>query len=407
MIKFFREICFLVVIITVVPSVTFSAEINPHEVATFASLFKIKNMKVARNIVNEIKKKYGIKDVTKERIIDALAKKYNTSVEQLQKIEPIMINIGTLAPANTPWIKDAIDTVIPFLSWETRGMVNAKIYAGGVMGEDADILRKMHLGEMQGIGATAQGVMNAAPELAVLNLPLLFDNYNQVDCVMDGMRGDIDNIFEKHGYILVGLIHTGFFYMFTKNDVTSVEQLKQQKVMTWFGKVERTYLNELDIKPIPIAVPDVLSSLQTGIVNVDTAPPVWMLGVQAFLYLRYFLTPPLFYSPSAIFLDHNQIEKQGKRFPPGFSNDAIALFVDFMRMYEPEWRSDIVAFEKQSIGAFKKEGLRDIPISDSDMKIMEAAAKATAEKLEGDVYPAALYNKVIQQRDMCSPRKKR
>ena len=402
MLRFFMKVCILVVVISVVPSVTFSEQASHNEVATFASMFKIKDMNVARNIVNELKRKYGIKDVTQERVIDVLAKRYHTSVEQLQKIEPVMINIGTLAPANTPWIKDAIDTSIPILAWETRGVVNARIYAGGVMGEDADILRKMRLGELQGCGCTAQGFMNAAPELSVLTLPLLFDNYKQVDCVLDGLRKDIDDIFAKHGYVLVGLIHTGFFYIFTRNDVTSLAQLKQQKVITWFGRIERTYLNQLGIKPIPIAVPDILSSLQTGIVNVDMGPPVWMLGVQAFLYLRYFVTPPVFYSPAAIFLDRKQIDQAGKRFPPGLTDDTITLYSDFMRMYEPEWRSDIVSFEKQSMVAFKKEGLKDIRFDDADMKTMRTAAKATWNQLDGDVYPKSLLEKVMQQRKKCS-----
>ncbi len=401
MIRSLIRVFILVIVISVVPSVTFSEQANPSEVVTFASLFKIKNINIARNIVLEIKKKYGIKDVIKERVIDVLARKYHTSVEQLQQIQPVMINIGTLAPANTPWIKYAIETTIPFLSWETRGVVNARIYAGGVMGEDADILRKMRLGELQGCGCTAQGFMNAAPELSVLTLPLLFTNYSEVDCVLGRLRKDIDDIFAKHGYILVGLIHTGFFYIFTKSDITTIDQLRQQKVITTFGQIESTYYNELGITPIPIAVPDVLSSLQTGIINVDIGPPAWMLGVQAFLYLSYYMTPPVFYSPAAIFLDRKQIDQQGKRFPPGLIDNAIILYSDFMKMYEPEWRSDIVSFENQSLNAFKKEGLKDIKINDSDMKTMKAAAERTGKKLAGKLYSKELLNNVLRETNKC------
>ncbi len=173
---------------------------------------------VAKNVVEMLKDKYGITDATKEKIIDVLSNKYNISVEKLQKLGPIVINIGTLAPANTPWIKDAIDTVVPSLSWETSGVVNLKIYAGGVRGEDVDVVKKMRLGELQGCGCTAQGFMDAVPELAVLTLPLVFDNYGQVDCVLDGLRNEIEAAFRRHGYILTGFIHTGFFYTYTNHE---------------------------------------------------------------------------------------------------------------------------------------------------------------------------------------------
>ncbi len=402
MIKFLAKVCLLAMVISFIPSTGLPAEPSPDEIKMFASQFKVRDPNIVKNIAKSLKKKYGITDLTKERIIDVLAKKYNTSVEKLQKLGPIMFNIGTLAPANTPWIKDAIDTVIPFLTWESRGTMTSRIYPGGTMGEDADILRKMRLGELQGCGCTAQGVMNAAPELSVLTLPFLFDNYNQVDCVLDGMRKDIESVFEKHGYILVGLIHTGFFYMFAKNDVTSLELMKKQKVMTWFGNVESTFLNELGIKPIPIAVTDVVSSLQTGITNFTISPPVWLIGVQGFVYVKYFIEPPVFYSPAAIFLDKKQIDTISKKYPPGLADDITAIFVDFMKTYEPEWRSDIASFEKQSLEAFKKSGIKEIRFSDTDLNTMKADAKKTWEKLSVNVYPKELLDKVIRQRDKCS-----
>lgn len=106
----------------------------------------------------------------------------------------------------------------------------------------------------------------------------------------------------KYGYVLVGLIHTGFFYIFTKTDRATINQFMQQKVKTSFGRVKCTYYNELGIHPIPIAIPDVLSSLQTDTISVDIAPPVWILEVQAFLFLRYYLALPVFNSPAAIFI---------------------------------------------------------------------------------------------------------
>ncbi len=400
-----KKIFYIMLIASVIPAAATAAKSTQKEndeVAAFAAKFKIDDMNVARNIIKEIKKKYGIKDVVKERIIDVLAKRYNVSAEQFQELTPITLNMGTLAPANTPWTKLATETVIPFLYWETGGLVKQRLYAAGAMGEDADILRKMRTGELQGCGCNAQGVIDAAPELSVFALPMLFDNYKQVDCVLDGLRKDIDAIFARHGYVLIGLVHTGFFYIYTKNNVTTLAQLKKQKINTWFGKVEKTYMNELGIKPIPVSVTDIIPSFQTDTINATITPPGWLLGVQGFVYMHYFLTPPVFYSPGAIFIDKKQLDAAVKRYPQGFANAVIEFALDFMKIYEIGWRNDIASFEKKSLEAFKEEGLKEVRLDDPDIKTMRATAKKTWEQLSGNAYSKAWLNRVIQQRNKCS-----
>ena len=95
------------------------------------------------------------------------------------------LTIGTLAPDGTPWNNLPRKTAIPKIKDYSLGKLTIKIYTGGVMGQDTDILRKMDVGQLDGCGSTALGIINAAPVGSVLLLPGLFKSYEEIDYVMN------------------------------------------------------------------------------------------------------------------------------------------------------------------------------------------------------------------------------
>lgn len=324
--------------------------------------------------------------------IDLLLKKYKVDPANL---EPIHIKIGTLAPVGTPWINFAYDNMIPYINRETRGLIKIRLYAGGVMGEDTDILRKMKLGQLQGCGCTALGVFMAAPETSVFTLPMLFNNYDEVDYILNKFRGDIDSIFERHGYYLVGLIDTGFFYLFTKNKVSTIEEMKKQKMVTWFGEIETTTMNELGINPIKISVPEIVVSLQTGLVNANIGPPTWQMGTQAFLHSKYYITPPFFYSIAAIILDKPQIDRIAEIYPEGLGDEIIQLARRLIMRQEGEWRNEIRDYEARSLKAFENAGIQSVKFE--DIELMQNSSRHVWNKLAGKLYPEDLLKKILTE----------
>lgn len=324
--------------------------------------------------------------------IDPLLKKYNI---ELAKVEPIHIKIGTLAPVGTPWINFVYDKLIPYIAKESRGVIKVQLYAGGAMGEDIDILRKMKLGQLQGCGCTALGVFIAAPELSVLTLPMLFNNYDEVDHILNKFRGNIDSIFEEHGNYLIGLIDTGFFYLFTKNIVGTIEEMKKQKMLTWFGEIETTTLDELDINPIKVSVPEIVTSLQTGLINANIGPPTWQMGTQAYIHTKYYVTPPFFYSIAAIILDKPQMDKIAEKYPKGLGDEIVQLSRRLIMEQESEWRNEIRDYEARSLKAFENAGMKRIKFD--DLQLMQNASEHVWKKLANKLYPADLLEKILKE----------
>ena len=313
--------------------------------------------------------------------------------------DQLVLTIGTLAPPGTPWINIPETVLIPQVARLSNNKVVIKIFGGGVMGEDTDILRKMDIGQLSGCGCTALGILAASPETSVFLLPGFFKNYDEVDYIMEQFRKRIDKSFEDRGYILGALIDTGFFYLFSKNPVSGLNDLKSQKLLTWFGAVETTFYKELGLDATPVAVPETITALSTGLANVNLAPAAWMLGMQAYQYSRYFCTPPLLYSPGAIVVSVATKEKLRKQFgvSENLAHNVQEMLIYEVSLLEPLWKKEVRAYEEKSLKAFQvKCGMKAMPLSPEDQKIFDQAASRVQEALADKAYPRSLMEDMKQ-----------
>jgi len=309
----------------------------------------------------------------------------------IREEDPVSIKVGTLAPQGTPWLNVLESSLFPEISKLSGGKVQFKVYSGGVMGEDTDILRKMDVGQLDGCGCTAIGALEASPNMSALLLPALFNNYEEVDYIFEKFREKLDRGFEERGYILVTLIDTGYFYIFSKHRVASLADVRKQKMYTWFGIVETTMFEELGINAMPVAVPEAVSTLSSGLF--DTGPAAWFLGMQAYQYMNYYINPPLVYSPAAVVVSihlKDKLQKQLGTTAVRTSNFQEILISEF-KAIEPEWKRQIRNYEAKSLEAFEtKCGMKAMALPPEDRELLEKAGHAVQRKLAGKVFPEDL-----------------
>ncbi|HEY4715909.1 MAG TPA: TRAP transporter substrate-binding protein DctP [bacterium] len=326
--------------------------------------------------------------------IDPLLQKYNLKIEE---VAPIVLKVGTLAPPGTPWINYIHDRVVPMFNAEMRGRIKFEIYPGGVMGNDTDVLRKMSLRQLQGCGCTALGILGTAPEAGIFVLPMLFNNYEEVDYILSKFRPDIEAMFEKRGYYITGLIDSGFFYMFSKKRIEKIDDMKKQKMLTWFGTIEAETLNLLGINPVNISLQESVMAFQTGIINANIAPPTWQLGTQAYTETNFYIAQPLFYSVAAVLYDKAQIESISSRYPGGFGRDIVRLAIDLTKKLEPEWKRELREFEKKSLMVFEKRGMQSVQLSPEDVEKMREVAREVWMNLGDRLYSKELLERILNE----------
>lgn len=305
------------------------------------------------------------------------------------------IKIGTLAPEHTPWTDIARNYIIPTILNVSNGNVKVILYSGGTMGDDPDVVRKMRIGQLQGCGCTATGLYLAAPELSVFSLPFLFSDYDEVNHVLTRLKPEIEVILEKKNLMLFALIHTGFMYLFSKEEVKTIEDMRKKKVLTWFGRIEQATLDFLNIKPIPLSVPEVVMGLRSGLITAHFSPPVWSLSTQAYLSTPYMLEPAFFYAPAAVIVDRNSIKE--------IPQEAIKLTREVMEVTEKYWAEAVVEYERKCLNAFKEGGIKFIRMDEKELKGLKKKIEELWFNLADTVYPRSFLEKIIKTKEEYRP----
>jgi TRAP-type C4-dicarboxylate transport system substrate-binding protein len=183
----------------------------------------------------------------------------------------------------------------------TENKVQFRIYPGGVLGDEMDMLRKMKIGQIQCAAFTSGGLSAIFKEIDVLQVPFLFQTYDEVDATLRKMDLFFRKGFEDNGYIFLGWSEGGFIYLMSTVPVASVADLQKTKVWTWEeSPMSKAIFDEAGVKAIPLSVPDVMVGLQTGLVDVVYAPPTGAITLQWFTKVKDLTDVPLAYLAGGI-----------------------------------------------------------------------------------------------------------
>lgn len=209
--------------------------------------------------------------------------------------QAVTLKIATLSPEGSAWM-DLLRAGAKDVAERTEGRVQFKFYPGGVMGDDKAVLRKIRLGQLHGAVITVGGLVQTYSDIQVYGLTMLFDSYDEVDYVRERLDPVLINGLRDNGFTTFGFAEVGFAYAMSKNPVTSVAEVQSQKVWTPDGDPgSARVLESFGINPIPLSMADVLSGLQTGLVNGVAVPPVAAIALQWHNQLDYLMDMPLLY----------------------------------------------------------------------------------------------------------------
>lgn len=207
----------------------------------------------------------------------------------------VTLKIATLSPDGSAWM-ELMRAGAREVATQTGGRVNFKFYPGGVMGDDKSVLRKIRLGQLHGAVLTVGSLVQTYEDIQLYGLPLMFESYDEVDHVREHLDPVLLDGLKEQGYTAFGLAEVGFAYAMSKKPVTSVAEVRKQKVWTPDGDPgSARALQSFDVSPIPLAISDVLSGLQTGLVNGVAVPPVAAIALQWHTQLDYLLDMPMLY----------------------------------------------------------------------------------------------------------------
>ncbi|MEW5735006.1 MAG: TRAP transporter substrate-binding protein DctP [Thermodesulfobacteriota bacterium] len=195
---------------------------------------------------------------------------------------------ATLAPKGIGYSRLFEEILLPVIQEETKGDLALKVYWGGVMGDDEQVIKKMRVGQLQGAGLSGQGTFLLSPEIPVLGLPFLFNSYEEVDFIKEKMIDTFDGIVAKEGFKVLLWLDQDFDQIYSaKVPVQSAADFPKARFITWFGPLEGRILELLGANPVPMGVTEIPSSMRAGVADAMMAPAIWVAGTQLYSVFRY------------------------------------------------------------------------------------------------------------------------
>ena len=217
--------------------------------------------------------------------------------------------IATAAPDGTMWMQE-MRSAADNIEKRTAGRVEFRFYPGGVMGSDKSVLRKIRIGQLHGGVITGGGLATVYSDANLYNLPFLFRNYDEVDYIRNKMDPVLIAGLKDKGYISFGFSEGGFAYMMANKPLSSIKDLEGLKVWIPEGDlVSQSAFEAAGISPLPLPLADVLTGLQTGLIDTVAASPVGAIALQWHTQVTYLTDAPLMYLYGGMMVKRSAFEK--------------------------------------------------------------------------------------------------
>ena len=299
-----------------------------------------------------------------------------------------VVKLATLAPEGTEWHGMLIEMGQEWKK-KSKKSVHLRVYPGGVIGDERDMVRKMRIGQIHAAAITTEGLSEIVPDFSAYYVPLAFQNSEDVMSVTEALLPSLEKQLDEQGFKLLHIGELGWAYWFTSKPIKTPDDLKSMKIFTWAGdfKWERLW-EKAGYNPVPLASVDILSGLQTGLINSFSTIPLYALSQQSFGIAKHMLDLKWGVLMAGIVIDNRVWGRISKKY-----HDDLIRVTKSIQNRQKKLNANA---EKESIKAMQDYGLQVHSIDENGLRIWKDEVKKMEEELRGNIIPAEIYDKVIE-----------
>ncbi len=302
-----------------------------------------------------------------------------------------VLKFATVAPDGTPWAEH-IKGVKKRIESESNGRIKMKIFLGGSLGGEVESVRDLRRGRIQGFAGTTAAVAEGAgiPALQVMELPFLFESFEEADHVLDNViSDDLEAALNAKGFVLGFWHENGWRNFATKaKPIHTVADLEGMKMRSQESPAHLGMYRALGAQAEAIPAPEVLGALQTGMVDgfdntaLFSAASGWYEGV------NYFTISQHIYQPAAVIYS--------KTFMDGLPADLQAVVLGDSHAESVTGRASVRAmgddlfanFEEAGLTVYRMTEAERAPFRDATRKVHDEMADTVGTALLQKVYDA-------------------
>jgi TRAP-type transport system periplasmic protein len=304
--------------------------------------------------------------------------------------QPVLVKMATLVPDGSSWHQILKETAE---KWRTLsgGKVNVRLFAGGVAGDDPDVIRKMRLETLQAGVLTSVGVAEIDKSVYALGVPMMYDSYEEVYYVLEKMRPRLEANLEAKGFVVLNWADGGWVHFFAQRPAAVPDDLKKLKLFVWAGDATSVELwKTAGFNPIPLPSTELATALQTGLVQALGSPPQVAVIAQYFNSAKNMTALRWQLLLGATLIN----KKTWERIPA----DVRPALLQAARDDGARLRAEVRNSEQRDIEAMKKRGLNVVPVDARAREQWAKMAETMYPRIRGSVVPADAFDEAMKYR---------
>lgn len=296
-----------------------------------------------------------------------------------------VLRLATVAPDGSFWMRE-MRAGAEEIARRTEGRVRIQYFPGGVMGNERAVMRRIRIGQLQGGAFTGGSLTYLYPDSSIYSLPLLFRSYEEVDYVRERVDPLLMRGIERHGFESFGIAEGGFARLLSSVPVATVEDLAGQKVWVPEGDpVAYEAMSALGLTPITLPLTDVLTGLQTGLINIIASPPIGAVAFQWHTRVRYMTATPLAYTWAQMIIDKRALARLDDADRAVVGEVMRATY----RTLDGKNRED----NRAAIEAMQRQGIEVVTPDEQELEEWHAVAERVTQALvERGIYTEDMYD---------------
>ena len=290
----------------------------------------------------------------------------------IQPASAAVIKIATLSPDGTTWMKK-MRQAAKDIAKLTDNRIKIKYYPGGVMGDDDAILRKMRINQLQGAAVTGGALSRYYKDADIYGMPFLFNSAEELTHVRSVVDKKIIDGLEKNGLYSFGLAESGFAYIMSNAPIKSVADLRKQKAWIPDTASARDAVKAFSLQPIPLPLSDVLSGLQTSLIDTIATSPIAAIALQWHTQVKYLTDMPLLYSYGTLVVSEKAIKKLKK--------EDFKMMQDVLFKVFEEIDQQNVKDNQAALAALRNQGINFVKPGDLELQEWKAMANRSNQDM--------------------------
>jgi len=306
--------------------------------------------------------------------------------------EPVIIKFATLAPEGTPWM-NTMEEMNREVQEKSGGQVAFRFYAGGVAGDERDVLRKIRINQLHGGAFSGFGLGEVLPEIRVLELPMLFRDGQEADHVATALFEHFVAAFTQKNFVLLALNDAGSVYVFSKDAIRTKADMAHSKIWTWQGDpLPQAIFKAYGVVPVPLSLPNVLPSLQSGLIDACYGTPLTVLALQWFTKVKYRTSLAITNVMGAMVLSDALWQQ--------LSVEQQTLVREAVRKYNAKTVTNMRQYETKALTLLQTTaGIETVTVAEEEVARLQQISEQVRQEMVGKLYPQESLDRVLALRD--------